>query len=94
MTFSEQVYALVARIPEGRVATYGQLAAMLGQPRGARPGGRAIFARRPGGRGCLPLDRVSAGHRPHGCHLAVFAKFYLIWPLRPPALWTADPMPI
>ncbi|EFV01022.1 hypothetical protein HMP0721_1761 [Pseudoramibacter alactolyticus ATCC 23263] len=23
------------------------------------------------------MDRVSAGHRPHGCHPAVFAKFYL-----------------
>ena len=42
MTFFEQVYALVARIPEGRVATYGQLAAMLGQPRGARTVGFAM----------------------------------------------------
>ncbi|EFV01023.1 6-O-methylguanine DNA methyltransferase, DNA binding domain protein [Pseudoramibacter alactolyticus ATCC 23263] len=42
MTFFEQVYALVARIPEGRVATYGQLAAMLGRPRGARTVGFAM----------------------------------------------------
>ena len=34
--FYQQVYHLVAQIPPGRVATYGQLAWMLGRPRGAR----------------------------------------------------------
>lgn len=35
-TFNEQVYDVVARIPSGRVATYGQIAAMIGRPRMAR----------------------------------------------------------
>ena len=35
-TFNEQVYDVVARIPSGRVATFGQIAAMVGRPRMAR----------------------------------------------------------
>lgn len=35
-TFNEQVYDVVARIPYGRVATFGQIAAMIGRPRCAR----------------------------------------------------------
>ena len=35
-TFNEQVYDIVARIPAGRVATFGQIAAMIGRPRMAR----------------------------------------------------------
>ena len=38
------VYALVRRIPRGRVATYGQLARMLGMPRHARHVGFALSA--------------------------------------------------
>jgi len=40
--FFAQVYKLVAQIPEGKVATYGQLAAMLGSPRAARIVGWAM----------------------------------------------------
>ena len=46
MGFREKVYALVARIPRGRVVSYGQVAAWCGSPRAARlrekppPGGR------------------------------------------------------
>jgi methylated-DNA-protein-cysteine methyltransferase-like protein len=36
ITFSENVYALVAQIPQGRVMTYGQIAAICGSPRSAR----------------------------------------------------------
>jgi methylated-DNA-protein-cysteine methyltransferase related protein len=36
------VYALVKRIPRGRVASYGQLAATLGLPRHARHVGNAL----------------------------------------------------
>ncbi|MBQ8473353.1 MAG: MGMT family protein [Alphaproteobacteria bacterium] len=36
MTFNEQVYDTVARIPAGRVATFGQIAQMIGRPRMAR----------------------------------------------------------
>jgi len=40
----ERIYAAVKRIPEGRVATYGQIAAMIGIPRGARQVGYAMAA--------------------------------------------------
>lgn len=33
--FSQQVYDLVARIPKGRVMTYGQIASLCGSPRSA-----------------------------------------------------------
>ena len=42
MSFDAAVLALVARIPRGRVATYGQLAALAGQPRSARAVGRVM----------------------------------------------------
>jgi len=35
-SFKQQVYALVALIPEGRVLTYGDVAAMAGHPYAAR----------------------------------------------------------
>jgi methylated-DNA-protein-cysteine methyltransferase-like protein len=40
--FDAAVLALVARIPRGRVATYGQLAALVGKPRSARAVGRVM----------------------------------------------------
>ncbi len=44
MTFFERVWALVATLPRGRVLTYGQVAALLGVPRGARAVGWALRA--------------------------------------------------
>ena len=41
-TFSEQVYAAVQKIPFGRVATYGQIAAMVGSPNASRAVGNAL----------------------------------------------------
>lgn len=35
-TFNEMVYDVVARIPYGRVATFGQIAQIIGRPRCAR----------------------------------------------------------
>lgn len=35
-TFNEMVYDVVARIPSGRVATFGQIANLIGRPRCAR----------------------------------------------------------
>lgn len=35
-TFNEKVYDVVARIPYGRVATFGQIAQMIGRPKCAR----------------------------------------------------------
>ena len=40
--FYEQVYAVVRRIPRGRVTTYGRVAEMLGRPRAARAVGFAL----------------------------------------------------
>lgn len=38
----ERVYSLVAKIPSGKVATYGQIAMHAGMPRGARVVGYAM----------------------------------------------------
>ena len=38
------VWGIIKRIPRGRVATYGQLAALLGMPRHARQVGYALSA--------------------------------------------------
>ena len=40
----ERVYAVVRRIPRGRVATYGQVAALAGRPGQARFVGYALHA--------------------------------------------------
>lgn len=54
MTFRERVYAIVEQIPKGRVMTYGQIAALCGNPRAARiVGGVAHF-----GDPRLPWQRV------------------------------------
>jgi methylated-DNA-protein-cysteine methyltransferase-like protein len=42
ITFFEQVYAIVERIPEGKVLAYGQIAHMLHKPRAAREVGWAM----------------------------------------------------
>ena len=41
-TLFEQVYEVVQRIPAGKVATYGQIARLLGRPRAAREVGWAL----------------------------------------------------
>lgn len=38
--FKEEVYALIAKIPEGKVVTYGQVAALCGHPGAARTVGQ------------------------------------------------------
>lgn len=43
-SFFDQVYGVVSRIPRGRVATYGQIAAFLGNPRAARTVGWALHS--------------------------------------------------
>jgi methylated-DNA-protein-cysteine methyltransferase-like protein len=40
--FADRVFAIVAAIPTGRVTTYGDIAAALGDPRGGRQVGWAI----------------------------------------------------
>ncbi len=43
-SFFQQVYRVGSRIPPGRVATYGQIAAFLGDPRAARTVGWALHS--------------------------------------------------
>lgn len=52
----DRIYRVVARIPRGRVATYGQVAGLAGIPDGARQVGYALAALRAGHR--LPWHRV------------------------------------
>ena len=62
-SFFERVYRLVSLIPPGRVASYGQIAAMLGHPRAARTVGWALNALTPALAEEVPWQRVinSAG---------------------------------
>jgi len=53
-SFFDQVYTIVAKIPYGRVISYGQIARMLGSPRGARTVGWALSTCPEG----LPWQRV------------------------------------
>lgn len=55
--FFARTYALVRQIPEGRVASYGQIARMLGEPRRARFVGFAMHGS-PGMAGGVPCHRV------------------------------------
>jgi methylated-DNA-protein-cysteine methyltransferase related protein len=62
--FFARVYAAVAVIPRGRVATYGQVAAAVGVPRGARAVGWALRALTPARADGVPWHRVvGAGGR-------------------------------
>lgn len=42
MSFYDKVYEQVRRIPKGKVATYGQIAALCGSPRASRAVGYAL----------------------------------------------------
>lgn len=55
--FHESVYAVVRRVPEGRLTTYGDIATVLGSPRVARHVGWALAALPPG-RIDVPWHRV------------------------------------
>jgi methylated-DNA-protein-cysteine methyltransferase-like protein len=51
-----RIYAVVRRIPRGRVATYGQVALLAGLPRAARQVGYALHAL--SGSSTVPWHRV------------------------------------
>ena len=53
-TFARRVEAMIQKIPQGRVATYGQIAALCGSPRAARQVGWILFR----SVGALPWQRV------------------------------------
>ncbi len=62
--FFARVYAVVRRIPKGRVASYGQVAALLGVSRGARAVGWALRALHGHPERSVPWHRVlGAGGR-------------------------------
>ncbi len=52
----ERIWRVAARIPRGKVASYGQLAALAGLPRAARQAGYAMHALPHGSR--VPWQRV------------------------------------
>ena len=55
MTVFERIYEVVKSIPEGKVATYGQVAVLAGNPRWARVVGYALH--------CNPEPGVIPCHR-------------------------------
>lgn len=61
LPFFRRVYAFVRRVPRGRVVTYGQVAALLGVPRGARAVGWALRGLDPRREVRVPWHRV-VGH--------------------------------
>ena len=62
-SFSESVYEIVKQIPSGKVASYGQIAAMMGYIQGGRPVGTAM-RNAPAG---LPCHRVVHNDGVPGC---------------------------
>ena len=54
--YQQQLYAWLARVPAGRVVTYGQLAALIGRPNGARWVGYQLGRLPPGS--ALPWHRI------------------------------------
>lgn len=56
--FFRRVYRVVRHIPVGRVATYGQVAALAGTPRAARAVGWALRALDEGAAARVPWHRV------------------------------------
>lgn len=55
--FFQRAYDIVRQVPEGRVATYGQVARMMGEPRKARYVGFAMHSS-PGMKGGVPCHRI------------------------------------
>ncbi|MCX7746188.1 MAG: MGMT family protein [Clostridia bacterium] len=60
MAFFEEVYNVVKQIPKGKVATYGQIAKILGQPRKAKIVGWALHSNP--SEGIIPCHRVVNRH--------------------------------
>ncbi|MDF2802710.1 MAG: O-6-methylguanine methyltransferase [Anaerocolumna sp.] len=54
--FFDKVYTIVSRIPKGRVATYGQIALIIGSPNSSRIVGYAMHSAPPDRN--LPCHRV------------------------------------
>jgi methylated-DNA-protein-cysteine methyltransferase-like protein len=65
--FFRLVYRVVSRVPRGKVVTYGQVASLVGRPRGARAVGTALGALSGPLLGVVPWQRVisAAGRCSH-----------------------------
>jgi methylated-DNA-protein-cysteine methyltransferase-like protein len=63
------IYAVVRRIPTGRVATYGQVAELAGLPGGARVAGAALKTNKPENR--VPWQRVVGKAGPNRGRIAI-----------------------
>ena len=61
--FDAEIWSIVAQIPAGRIATYGQLARLAGMPGYARRVGRAMAAA-PEGRHCHRVVNASGRTAP------------------------------
>lgn len=57
-SFFKEVYALVKKVPKGKVTSYGRIAALLGKPRAARAVGYALNALSKGQEQKIPWQRV------------------------------------
>ena len=57
-SFFERAYAVIRMIPRGKVASYGQIAALLGHPQAARTVGWALNALRGSDIDDVPWQRV------------------------------------
>ena len=75
--FANKVFDVVKRIPRGKVATYGQVACMIGSPRSARYVGFVLRTNPEPARPELanPEQGASAGEIP--CHRVVFKDGHL-----------------
>ena len=72
--FARDVLEVVSDIPPGRVASYGQIAALIGRPRNARLVGRVLAGVD------MYVGGESAGHRRivYPCHRVVTASGRLV----------------
>lgn len=61
-SFFHRVYAVVRQIPRGKVASYGQIAALLGHPQAARTVGWALSALSGSEIEDVPWQRVINSH--------------------------------
>lgn len=73
MTFAEKVYEAVTKIPAGRVATYGQIADIIGCPGGARAVGNALHVNPFAPRDEFSSEEPLTGHAVVPCHRVVAA---------------------
>jgi methylated-DNA-protein-cysteine methyltransferase-like protein len=67
--FFEQVYAIVAQIPEGRVTSYGAIAKAIGAAKSSRTVGYAMNA-------CVKLDQDLPAHRVVNRHGVLTGKHH------------------